>query len=360
MNKDILKILLKVIVYEISFLLILRLLLITIPHEEQDLIYYINLNFHYLIACLTWLNYRRSQINKPIILILGIWYTPYIALILFYILTNTIFSGLLVWINYHITYIYIVVYQLFITLYLFLLSLNPYKSNKTILVWSIITTSIISIINYAPIFISGEFQLTLDPLFKHSYYINLINFALLVIFWHQFTQTKFIFSEYISNILSVYTVLIGLEILHQFSIQNDLIFAEFAQYFNFLLYLILTIIWIQRLNYLIKPESKENENYIKNYYMLQGFIEKPRKGILVTFYSNLNKKVIVAAFFIMISLGIYLFSFGKFQIFIKLNILILILAAIISIILAIVTWHRRWYDAIGFFFKNQNLRKTGL
>jgi len=55
----------------------------------------------------------------------------------------------------------------------------------------------------------------------------------------------------------------------------------------------------------------------------------------------------------MILLGVYLFSYDNFQIFIKLNILILILATIIAAILAIVTWQNRWYDAMGFFFKKQ-------
>jgi hypothetical protein len=55
----------------------------------------------------------------------------------------------------------------------------------------------------------------------------------------------------------------------------------------------------------------------------------------------------------MISLGVYLFFFDNFEIFIRLNILILIIATIISVILAILTWHKRWYDAIGIFFRRR-------
>jgi hypothetical protein len=183
--------------------------------------------------------------------------------------------------------------------------------------------------------------------------MHIINFSLLVVFWHQYTQTKLIFSEYLSNILSVYTVLVGLEILHSFSIQNNLLFTYLAQYFNVLLYLIISILWLIRLNYLNQPESIDNEEYIENYYMLHGFIEKPRKGLLITFYSSLNKSVVIITLVLMILLGVYLFSYDNFQIFIKLNILILILATIISAILAIVTWQNRWYDAMGFFFKKQ-------
>jgi hypothetical protein len=179
------------------------------------------------------------------------------------------------------------------------------------------------------------------------------------VFWHQYTQSKLIFTEYLSSILSVHTILIGLEILHAFSFQNDFIFAYFAQYFNAILYTIWTILLIARLNYLNKPESKENENYIENYYMLHGFIEKPRKGLLVTFYSGINKTAIIISILVMVFLGAYLFTYDRFEIFIKLNFLLLILAAIISGILAILTWHKRWYDAMGFLFKNQKTSKSG-
>jgi presenilin-like A22 family membrane protease len=113
------------------------------------------------------------------------------------------------------------------------------------------------------------------------------------------------------------------------------------------------MLWIFRLNYLNEPESDENENYIENYYMLHGFIEKPRIGILVTFYSGINKTAFIIGTSVLIFLGVYLFFYNKFEIFIRLNILILIIALIISIILAIVTWHKRWYDAMGFLFKKQ-------
>jgi hypothetical protein len=61
----------------------------------------------------------------------------------------------------------------------------------------------------------------------------------------------------------------------------------------------------------------------------------------------------------MVFLGAYLFTYDRFEIFIKLNFLLLILAAIISGILAILTWHKRWYDAMGFLFKNQKTSKSG-
>jgi hypothetical protein len=217
---------------------------------------------------------------------------------------------------------------------------------------SILLTLLISSAIYTPIFIFAEYNLQdLETVFIRSYYISLINISLLVVFWHQYTQTKLIFSEYLSSILSIYTISVGLFVLHAFSYENELLFEYFGQYFELLLYVIFAILWTLRLNYLNKPESVENENYIENYYMLQGFIDKPRKGLMVTFYSGINKTALIIVILVLVFLGIYLFFYDKFEIFIRLNILILILAFIISTILAIATWHKRWYNAMGFLFK---------
>jgi len=360
MQDNLLKIILRVIAYDVVFLIILRLALILIPHEEQELIYYVNLNFQFIIACLAWMNYKQSKVNKAIIFIFGLYNTSYLFNVLFYIFTYSIFSELVNYINYHIAYIYANTYQLFITFFVFFLSLYPYKENKYYIHISILFTLVISSILYAPIFITGDYLTKhLEPVFIRSYYLSLINFSLLVVFWHQYTQTKLIFSEYLSSILSIYTVLVGLGILHAFSQANDLIFVLFAQYFDLSLFAIMIILWILRLNYLNKPESVENENYIENYYMLQGFIEKPRKGLLVTFYSGINQTALIIGTVVIIFLGVYLFFYDKFEIFIRLNILILIIALIISTILAIATWHKRWYDAMGFLFKKQKTGKPG-
>ena len=354
MRDNLPKIILRVIAYDIIFLILLRLAVIIIPHEEQEIVYYVNLNFHFILACLAWMNYRQSRVNKEIVIIFSLYYSVYLFIVLFYIFTNSFFSILAYYIIYHIAYIYSLTFQLFITFYVFFLSLSPFKENKNYLHLSLISTLLISGIIYAPIFITGEFiSAEYSAVFLRSYYLSLINFSLLVVFWHQYTQTKLIFSEYLSSILSVYTVSIGLAILHAFSYENDLLFEYLGQYFELILFFIFTILWILRLNYLNEPESHENENYIENYYMLQGFIEKPRKGLLVTFYSGINKTALIIGSIVLIFLGVYLFFYNKFEIFIRLNILILIIAFIISIILAIVTWHKRWYDAMGFLFKKQ-------
>jgi len=360
MKDNLIKIILRVIAYDVIFLILLRLAVITIPHEPQESIYYINLNFHFILACLVWMNYRQSKVNKLLILIFGLYYTSYLIIVLFYIFSSSLFPWVIGYTTYHIVWVYANSYQLLITFFVFFLSLYPYKENKYYLHLSIFFTLLISTVLYAPIFVSGEYLIDeMASLFVKSYYIFLINFSLLVVFWHQYTKTKLIFSEYLSSVLSVYTVSIGLNILHAFSYENDLLFVYFGQYFELVLYLIITILWILRLNYLNKPESVENENYIENYYMLQGFIEKPRKGMLVTFYSGINRTALIIGTLVIIFLGVYLFFYDNFEIFIRLNILIFIIALIISTILAIATWHKRWYDAMGFLFKKQKPGKAG-
>ena len=111
MKDNLIKIILRVIAYDVIFLILLRLAVITIPHESQETIYYINLNFHFILVCLAWMNYRRSKVNKPIILIFSILYIPYILIVLFYIFTSSIFSVLFVWVNYHIAYLYLNSYK---------------------------------------------------------------------------------------------------------------------------------------------------------------------------------------------------------------------------------------------------------
>jgi len=347
------KIIQRIIIYDVIFLILLRLALIFIPHEPQEFIYYVNLNFHFVIACLAWMNYRHSRVNKPIILIFSIHYTPYVIIVLLFIFSGSFLSVYGSWIIYHIALIYISSFQLFITFYIFILSLKPYKTKIYYLYTSIVYTFIICLIMYLPIFFNPDFFKTLEPVLMRSYYLSIINLSLLVVFWHQYTQSKLIFSEYVSSIISIYTILIGMGILHAFSYENDLVFLYFSQYFDSILYLIISILWILRLNYLNKPESDENENYIENYYMLHGFIEKPRKGILVTFYTEINKTALILGSLVLIFLGTYLFFYDKFEIFIRLSILLLIISLVISTILAIATWHKRWYDAMGFLFKKQ-------
>jgi hypothetical protein len=206
---------------------------------------------------------------------------------------------------------------------------------------------------YYPIISAVNIEKELVLVYKYNYIVDIINLSLLVVFWHQYTQNKIIFSEYISNILTIYTVMVALEVLYGFSVRNDAVLHNYGQYFNAILNILMIILWSTRLYYLQKPESKRNEHYIENYVMLQGFVDKPRNGFLFELYSKINRSVILIITTFLLMFSVYIIYFREFRNFIKLNLLLLIISLIISTILAIVTWHKRWYNAIGFFFKRR-------
>jgi hypothetical protein len=350
MNKQVIKIAAELIACELIFLCIYKILYSLIPHPDVEIIYLININLYFAITYLIWRTVNLSKVNRDILIIFGISSTVTSLYSIFFNFSPANFSELFNYINFHILDIFTTTYQLFFTFYIFIISILPHKKRSTVLLTALSFSIVICLFNYAPIFISGEFRYAYEPLFSRDYRIHILNFCLLIVFWHQYTQSKLIFTEYLSSIISAYTILMGLQIFHMFSSVNDLIFYYFAQYFNALLYLIIIFALFSRWIYLLDPNSKENERYIENYYLLKGFIDKPRRSYILEFYANFKKRHLIAAAVVIVSLGIYLFFFNRFEIFIRLNLLILILYFVISLILAILTLYNRWYSSIGFFF----------
>lgn len=350
MRKAIPKIAGELILAEILFLISLKLLYSYFPHQEFEIIYVVNINLYYLITYLIWRTVQLSRVNRDILIILGVWPSFTTLSSIFYIFSQAAFSDLFNYLNFHFISIFTTLYQLFFTFYIFIISILPHKKRSAVLLTAMAFALVICLINFAPIFISGRYLYSFDPLFSRNYIMHILNFCLLVVFWHQYTQSKLIFSEYISSIISAYTILMGLQIFHMFSAENDLIFYYFGQYFNAVLYLIIVFALFSRWLYLLDPASKENEQYVENYYLLKGFIDKPRRSYILGFYSNFKRKHLIISAAIILLLGVYLFFFNKIEIFIRLNLLILILWVVISIILAVMTLYNRWYSSIGFFF----------
>jgi hypothetical protein len=350
MKKEIVKISGELILVELVFVLGLKILFSLIPHQEYEIIYLVNINLYFTITYLIWRTINLSRVNRDILIIFGIWPTFTTISSIFCIFSLANFSELYNYLNFHFISIITTAYQLFFTFYIFIISILPHKKRSTVLLTALTFALVICSGIFAPIFISGRFMESYDPLFSRNYYMHILNFCLLIVFWHQYTQSKLIFSEYISSIISAYTILMGLQIFHMFSAENDLIFYYFGQYFNAVLYLIIIFALFSRWIYLLDPNSKENERYIENYYLLKGFIDKPRRSYILGFYSSFKTRHLIISAIIIVSLGVYLFFFNKFEIFIRLNVLILFLSVIISVILAILTLYNRWYSSIGFFF----------
>ena len=117
---------------------------------------------------------------------------------------------------------------LFISVYLFSYILKPFKKLIYHISIALPTTLLISFIIYF------SFYMFFDVIENINYFLtktnNLIfwiNFVVLLFFWYEFAKQKHNLSEYISNILAIYTVIIGLELVHIYLIQNDMIFHNF-------------------------------------------------------------------------------------------------------------------------------------
>jgi hypothetical protein len=349
MNKSIFKIVANLFIFEIIYLIVSKIVFVLFPHQVLGWIYYININLYFLIAVFIWINFKLSDLHKTIIVLQGILFSI-IALFSIFALFTINFEHTFRYIYYFIMNILFSSIYMMITLHIFFITVSADKSNKKSIVKAIIFTLLVVLINYLPPLVVGNYINDYERLFKFDYYIYILNFSFLVVFWQQYTHNKLIFSEYLANILLVHTIIIAMKIFHIFSFQNNLIFHFFSQYFNAILNIIMLLLWIARLYYLYSPESKFNEHYIANYNILHGFIDKPRKGLILALYAYHNRSIGYIVFPVIITVGIVMFVFNNFQIFVKLNILILMLALIISTIMAVIYWQKRWHETIGFFF----------
>ena len=343
----------KKIIFLILFSELIFIFFISIFYDETvDLIFYLNTNFCHLIAFLCWINYKLGKVNRILILIwtvesIIVTLVSLIALVWRIYLTDSYIQFINIFI------IIITLIDLFKTLYIFFLVIFSTKPKVFLLKTSIIFLFLIAIIFYSKFILYSTDLSIFNFAYSENYIVYILNFSLLSVFWIHYMLNKIIFSEYISNILTVHTIIVALEILYSFSVQNDGYLHALGQYFNAILNLILIVLWSVRIVYLYKPESIENEKYVKNYSLLQGIVDRPQHGILYDLYIRLNKTSIILALIFLLAFSIYIFYFNDIRIFIKLNILLLILATIISMILAILTWYKRWYDSVGFFFRKR-------
>ena len=266
LNKPIYDTIVDVLVYEVIFIVIFRLLLVFIPHREHEFIYYLNINLFYISSCFIFISISLSHVNRIILYLFGIWMSFSCLYSMFFIFTNPTTNEIwiLFSINYHILSIVSTSLQFLISFFIFLYSIFPHKSKQYLLLRSIIAMILTSIFIYTPYMLNIDLY-DFERLFGHNYYIHILNFSLLLVFWSQYTQNKVIFSEYLSNILTIFTILIGTEIFQFFSIKNELAFHYIAQYFHGILFSIIFILLFFRLVYLRNPNSKKNEEYIENY-----------------------------------------------------------------------------------------------
>jgi hypothetical protein len=357
MNKPIVKIIIQFIFFELLFLFLLNAGLTFFNHREIDVIYYAHINLYYLIACFAFLNLKQSKLNRFLI---------FLFIASSALLTSSTLFSFFEWPNtesntdydYYYFYIYLTIVVnsllLFISAYLFIYILRPYKNlNYHILIAGIFTFSISFIIYYT-------FYIFFDVIDFFGYFLsrtnNLIywiNFVILLMFWYEFAKQKHNLSEYIANIVAVYTIIIGLELVHIYLTENDILIHNFGQYFTAFLNMLMLAIWIIRLHYLQSPQAKENEYYIKNYKVLYGLVEKPRVGVFEQVYHKLNRRIIWSLLIVIGLIGSVIFLFNQFNLFISRNIFLLLFALIVSIFFAILYWDKRWFQGIEFLIRKK-------
>jgi hypothetical protein len=358
MDKPIVKIIIQFVYFELLFLFLLNTSLTFFNHREIDLIYYGHINLYYLITCFAFLNLRISKLNRFLILLF---------LISSFLLTSLTLYSFFAWSNsdlnteydFYYFYIYLNIainsLLLFISTYLLFYIKKPYKKLKYHILKAGSLTFLFSLSIYSSFFISFDvidyFQYFLN---KTNNIIFWINFVILLLFWYEFVKQKHNLSEYIANIVVIYTIIIGVELVHIFLIENDILIHNFGQYFTAILNMLMLITWIVRLHYLQSPQAKENEYYITNYKILYGLVEKPRVGIFEQTYHKLNRRIIWALLLLIGIIGSTLFLFNQFNLFISKNIFLLIFALIVSTFFAILYWDKRWFQGIEFLIRKKN------
>ena len=355
MNKPIVKIFIQFIFFELLFLFLINSGFSFFSHREIDFIYFVNINLYFLIACFAFLNLKHSKLNRFLIILFIVSFT--------FIPTSILYS-FFVWpnadINTDYDYYYFFVYLsidintlfLFISAYLFIYILKPFKKLRYHLFVSGPITILLSFIIYY------TFCTYFDVIEYFTYFLSStnniiywVNFIILLLFWYEFIKQKHNLSEYMANIIAIYSTIIGLELVHIFLVKNDIIIDIIGQYFTAILNILMLLAWLFRLHYLQSPLAKENEYYIQNFNILYGLVEKPRVGVFEKIYHKLNKTIFLGSLIFIGIIGSAIFLLNQFSLFISKNVLLLIFALIVFTFFAIIYWDKRWFQGMEFLIK---------
>jgi hypothetical protein len=189
-----------------------------------------------------------------------------------------------------------------------------------------------------------------------TYFINLLILAFFLIIWFYYSKGYFVLSDYIPPILAVFTLVVIIEIYHYFLFSFTENYAEYmlSTFFNALINIGLLILWFMRVLYLRSDEAKENEHYVLNYDLLQGFVEKPSADIIKKIIIKMGKRnLIFVSIIVFLFITIPVLATETENVFIKFNILILTISMFLFIIFTLIYVQKRWDTIIGFIFKNR-------
>lgn len=174
-------------------------------------------------------------------------------------------------------------------------------------------------------------------------------FALLI-FWYRYYQKYFVVTEYLNTVIFIFTLSNIVETMHFIAFQWNAQVWYYGQIFYIVLNSLMLIVWYARLLYLNSDISTENERYLMNFQYLNGFVSKPKPGLvnrIVPFFSLTS----LAAVFVrltLILLGLYVIN--KITFYLMLNTVFIVFAVALALFFSFSSIKRDWQNQVGIFF----------
>jgi len=346
--KDVVRILITQIIYQVVLSLVFYLYP---PFFEVKPALYFNYSAYFFIFNISATSIKYSIANRTLV---------YLFVIQFFYMS---IHDLLLYIPilYNIQHIVNYSFPLLITLYLFFYSIAPNtKKQYRPLVSAIILTLIVIGLVFSNIVIFLDYQsMTYDDyssafnnLNLNTYYVNLICLSFLLFVWFTYNQGHYLLSEYLPAIFSIYTLMIVNEVYQYYNYSHLINNYIDGQYFNGVINIGFIIIWLIRLNYLSDPASVKKEQFVLNYDLLSGYVEKPHNELWDTILVKLGKQKLFFGSFLLFGLiCIPLIVVGNISFFSRFNIIIMLFFLVGVMIYAIIYTQRKWFNHIGFLIK---------
>lgn len=314
---------------------------------------YFNLLLYFIIFILIHENHKISELNKPI---MGIFKYFYLFLSTVFVLNFAaiiIDNGTLLLITYVYPEIGCSIFILFLSLYLFLISLKSHTNKPfQLLIISFSIALIITVLNYNKL-LFNPFLYTADLIYFKRYLIQLISIILLLFFWIKYYKKHFVLSEYLNILILLFMLSNILEALHYVFYQHNIKIYVYSQYYSFLTLMLSTILWYIRLEYLNSDLGKQNEKYLANYQYLDGLVNKPHSSLWYSFLTSMSINYFTL-FFVVSILGILLLYIAKFiNLYLMFNTIFIFITAFLAVYFSFSSIKRNWTDKFGFMLKNK-------
>lgn len=341
-----------IFIIQVIFQLILFLLIVVdFFNYPFDAVQHVQTSVYFFLFTISFKSLKYSIANRTIIFLFSIE---------FFSLAISPLS--LFYLNYpfNVNSVIIASLILFNTLHLFVYSFMPkYRDTYKHILISILIATIIATLTFLNIDLfldyrnltEDEYWKAINLLYLDLYYVYLINLSFLFFVWYVYNQEVFILSEYLSFIFTIHTLMIANEVYQLYNFNHFIPNYIDGLYFNFVINIGFIIAWLVRLKY-ISNNNKEHENYVINYDLLKGFIDKKREGIWGAVLMRLGKRnMLIGSILLFLLICIPLIFVGEINFYNKLNIILMFLFCAIVIIYAIIYTQKKWYNHIGFLFK---------